>query len=61
MCCCDDVHGVVEVRIAVIGLGAVTAFHHVPGIVLEPKAKLVMVCDSDEELLRKVGSPDDRT
>ena len=41
------------VRIAVIGLGAVSAFHHVPGIVLEPRAKLVMVCDSDPELLRK--------
>jgi len=45
--------GTPVVRLAVIGLGAVTAFHHVPGIVLQPQAKLVMICDCDQELLAK--------
>ena len=42
-----------EVRLGVIGLGAVTAFHHIPGILLTAGCKLVTVCDCDEELLRK--------
>jgi len=41
-----------QVHLAVIGLGAVTAFHHVPGLMIEEQAKLVMVCDIDAELLR---------
>ena len=40
------------VRLAVIGLGAVTAFHHIPGIVLQKQARLIRVCDSDAELLQ---------
>lgn len=39
------------VRIAVIGAGAVTAYHHVPGIKLDPRAQLVAVCDADAGLV----------
>ena len=39
-----------RVRIAVIGAGAVTAYHHVPAIALDPRAKLVAVCDVDADL-----------
>ncbi len=41
------------VRIAVVGAGAVTAFHHVPGIRLDPRAQLAAVCDSDAALVEK--------
>lgn len=40
-----------RVRIAIIGAGAVSDFHHVPGIRLDPRAELVAVCDPNEELL----------
>ena len=36
--------------IAVIGAGKVTGYHHVPGIRLEPRARLVAVCDADARL-----------
>src|SRR5207247_5921909 len=39
-----------EVRIAIIGAGKVSAYHHVPGIALDPRAKLVAVCDADRDL-----------
>lgn len=42
-----------RVRIALIGAGAVTAFHHVPGIQLDPRAELVVVCDSDPGLVER--------
>ncbi len=41
------------IRIAVIGAGAVTNFHHVPGIELDPRATLVAVCDTDPALLER--------
>jgi predicted dehydrogenase len=41
------------VRIAIIGAGAVSDYHHVPGIRLDPRAELVAVCDPNEELLEK--------
>jgi len=41
------------VRIAIIGAGAVSDYHHVPAIHLDPRAKLVAVCDSNEQLLEK--------
>jgi predicted dehydrogenase len=41
------------VRIAVIGAGAVTDYHHVPGIRLDPRAELVAICDADPALLDK--------
>ncbi len=39
------------VRIAIIGAGAVSDYHHVPGIRIDPRAELVAVCDSSEALL----------
>ena len=41
------------VRIAIIGAGAVSDYHHVPGIQLDRRAALVAVCDSDPELLKR--------
>src|SRR3984957_3995741 len=42
-----------KVRIAIIGAGAVSDYHHVPGIYLDPRAELVAACDPNEELLAK--------
>ena len=39
------------VRIAIIGAGAVSDYHHVPGIGIDPRAELVALCDSSEALL----------
>lgn len=41
------------VRIAILGAGAVSDYHHVPGIRLDPRARLVAACDSDAELLAR--------
>jgi predicted dehydrogenase len=41
------------VRIAIIGAGAVSDYHHVPAIRLDLRAKLVAACDMSEELLRQ--------
>ncbi|HUG91684.1 MAG TPA: Gfo/Idh/MocA family oxidoreductase [Planctomycetaceae bacterium] len=40
-----------KVRIAIIGAGAVSDYHHMPGIRIDPRAELVAVCDPNEELL----------
>lgn len=39
------------VRIAIIGAGAVSDYHHVPAIRLDPRAELAAVCDSSQALL----------
>lgn len=39
------------VRIAIIGAGAVADYHHVPGIRLDPRARLVAACDPNAQLL----------
>ena len=39
-----------RVRIAVIGAGKVSDYHHVPGIALDPRAELAAVCDADRAL-----------
>jgi predicted dehydrogenase len=39
------------VRIAIVGAGKVSDYHHVPGIRLDPRAKLVAACDADPKLL----------
>jgi predicted dehydrogenase len=39
------------VRIAIVGAGAVSDYHHVPGIRLDPRAKLVAVADTNAELV----------
>src|SRR3954464_190757 len=41
------------VRIAIIGAGAVSDYHHVPAIRLDPRAELVAVCDADPGLLER--------
>jgi predicted dehydrogenase len=41
------------IRIAIIGAGAVSDYHHVPGLRLDPRAKLVAACDADKDLLQK--------
>jgi predicted dehydrogenase len=42
-----------KVRVAFIGTGAVTAYHHVPGLWLDHRAELVAICDSDANLLKQ--------
>lgn len=42
-----------NVRIAVIGAGAVADYHHVPGINIDPRAELVAMCDPNEALLEQ--------
>ncbi len=41
------------VRIAIIGAGAVSDYHHVPGIRLDDRCQLVGVCDADPALLER--------
>ncbi len=41
------------VKIAIIGAGAVSDYHHVPAIRLDPRAVLTGVCDSSQDLLNK--------
>ena len=41
------------VRIAIIGAGAVSDYHHVPAIRLDPRAELTGICDASPELLAK--------
>lgn len=41
------------VRIAIIGAGAVSDYHHVPGIRLDPRAELAAACDASEALLEQ--------
>lgn len=41
------------VRIAIIGAGAVSDYHHVPGIRLDARVRLVAACDASTELLAK--------
>jgi predicted dehydrogenase len=41
------------VRIAIIGAGQVSDYHHVPGIRLDDRARLVAVCDADAGLLER--------
>jgi predicted dehydrogenase len=42
-----------KVRVAIIGAGAVSEYHHVPALRLDPRAELAAVCDADEGLLAK--------
>ena len=41
------------IRIAIIGAGAVSDYHHVPGINIDPRAELVAACDMSEALLEQ--------
>ncbi len=44
-------HAGEPVRVAIIGVGAVSDYHHVPGLRLDPRAELVAACDVDTTLL----------
>ncbi|QEH36708.1 putative oxidoreductase YdgJ [Aquisphaera giovannonii] len=41
------------VRVAFIGVGAVTAYHHLPGLRLDPRARLTAICDAAPALLEQ--------
>ncbi len=41
------------VKLAIIGAGQVSDYHHAPAIQLDPRATLVGLCDSDPALLEK--------
>ncbi len=41
------------IGVAFIGSGAVTAYHHLPGLRLDPRARLVAICDADPDLLAR--------
>jgi predicted dehydrogenase len=43
----------VPVRVGFIGVGTVTAYHHLPGLRLDPRAQLVAICDADPGLLER--------
>ena len=51
-----------KLRVAIIGAGAVSDYHHVPALALDPRAELVAVCDTSEALLaqRKIDWGIDR-
>ncbi|MFI5455118.1 MAG: Gfo/Idh/MocA family protein [Isosphaerales bacterium] len=42
-----------KVRVAFIGTGAVTAYHHLPGLRLDPRAELVAICDTEPGVLER--------
>jgi predicted dehydrogenase len=41
------------VRIGIVGAGAVSDYHHVPGINIDPRCELVAICDPNEALLEQ--------
>src|SRR5262245_43985586 len=41
------------IGVAFIGTGAVTAYHHLPGLQLDSRARLVAICDADPNLLAR--------
>lgn len=42
-----------KVRIAIIGAGAVSDYHHVPGIRIDKRSELVAACDADAKLVER--------
>ncbi len=48
-----DFSASIPVKVALIGTGAVSDYHHVPGIRLDPRVTLVAACDSDPALLER--------
>ncbi|MGE3819281.1 MAG: Gfo/Idh/MocA family protein [Isosphaeraceae bacterium] len=42
-----------KVRVGVIGAGAVSDYHHVPALRMDPRAELVAVCDASPDLLKR--------
>src|SRR4051794_10560261 len=48
-----DAKNVGRIGIGIIGAGAVSDYHHVPAIRLDPRAELVAACDADAALIEK--------
>lgn len=44
------------VGIGIVGVGQVSDYHHFPGIELDPRAKLVGICDTNSDLLTQKGA-----
>jgi predicted dehydrogenase len=42
-----------KIRVGFIGTGGVTAYHHLPGLRLDPRAELAAICDADPDLLKR--------
>jgi predicted dehydrogenase len=42
-----------KVRVGFIGTGAVTAYHHLPGLLLDPRTELTAICDTVPDVLEK--------
>lgn len=42
-----------KVRVAILGAGAVSDYHHVPGLKLDARAEVVAACDADAALLER--------
>lgn len=42
-----------SVRVAIIGVGGVSDYHHAPGILLDNRVRLAAICDASTELLEK--------
>ena len=42
-----------KVRVAILGAGAVSDYHHVPGLKLDPRAEVVAACDADAALVER--------
>ena len=41
------------IRVAIFGTGAVSDYHHVPALRLDPRAKLVAACDASADLVNR--------
>lgn len=44
-----------SIGVALIGTGAIALANHVPGLTLDPRAKLIALCDSDPATLEKAS------
>jgi predicted dehydrogenase len=42
-----------RIRVGFIGTGGVTAYHHLPGLRLDPRVELTAICDTDPDLLKR--------
>ena len=42
-----------KVRVGFIGTGGVTAYHHLAGLRLDPRAELTAICDTDADLVKR--------
>jgi predicted dehydrogenase len=40
-----------QIGVAIIGCGAVSAYHHVPALAIDPRARLAAICDQNRSLL----------